>query len=167
MTEQVIWLENIKVLLMHSVILVAACKIQLVQNMMSTMVKICLFFSNSPKRELELETNIQAMNSGKATKLVSLCKTLWVARIDALEVFLDLYPTVVHTLEVISSGSAGGWNSDSCSSANSLLTCITQFQFVISFIVTSKCLGYIKGLTISLQRYLSCIQGSQYCRKST
>ena len=80
---------------------VAACKIQLVQNMMSTMVKICLFFSNSPKRELELETNIQAMNSGKATKLVSLCKTLWVARIDALEVFLDLYPTVVHTLEVI------------------------------------------------------------------
>lgn len=131
---------------------VAACKIQFVQNMMSTMVKICLFFSNSPKRELELETNIRAMNSSKATKLVSLCKTRWVARIDALEVFFDLYPTVVHTLEVISSGSAGGWNSDSCSSANSLLTCITQFQFVISFIVTSKCLGYIKGLTISLQK---------------
>ncbi len=32
----------------------AACKVQLVKNMMGTMVEICLFFSNSPKRQSEL-----------------------------------------------------------------------------------------------------------------
>ena len=66
---------------------VAACSIQSVKNMMSTMVEIWLFFSNSPKRQLELETNVQSLEDTTANKLVSLCKTRCIARIDALEVF--------------------------------------------------------------------------------
>ena len=66
---------------------VAACSIQLVKNMMGTMVEICLFFSNSPKRQLELENNIKSIEGATAKKLVSLYKIRWVARIDALEVF--------------------------------------------------------------------------------
>ena len=34
---------------------VSACSIQMVKNMMGTMVEICLFFSNSPKRQNVLE----------------------------------------------------------------------------------------------------------------
>ena len=34
---------------------VAACGVQMIKNMMGTMVEICLFFANSPKRQLELE----------------------------------------------------------------------------------------------------------------
>ena len=120
--------------------------------MMSTMVEICLFFSNSPKRELELEKNIKSMKSGTATKLVNLCKTRWVARINALEVFYDLYPAVVKSLEVISEGSSRGWNSESSKFANTLLICITQFEFIMAFIVGLRCLDYIKGLTITLQK---------------
>lgn len=37
-------------------------------------------------------------------------------------------------------------------SAENLLTCITKFQFLIAFVVTKQCLGYIKGLTVSLQK---------------
>ena len=66
---------------------VAACSVQLVKNMMGTMVEICLFFSNSPKRQLELEKHINSLDCISAKKLLSLCKTRWVARIDALEVF--------------------------------------------------------------------------------
>ena len=131
---------------------VAACSIQCVKNMMSNMVEICQFFSNSAKRELELENNIKSMNCSKATKLVNSCKTRWVARINAFEVFLDLYPAVVKTFEVISEGSAFGWNADSCKAADTLLTCITQFKFIMAFMVCHKCFGYIKGLTISLQK---------------
>ena len=80
---------------------VAACSVQLLKNMMGTMVEICLFFSNSPKRQLELEKIIQSGGCTTAKKLVSLCKTRWIARIDALEVFLDLFPAVVKTLDVI------------------------------------------------------------------
>ena len=52
---------------------VAACSLQLVKNMMGTMVEICLFFSNSPKRQLELEKH------APSRKLVDMCKTRWVA----------------------------------------------------------------------------------------
>ena len=131
---------------------VAACNIQMVKNMMGTMVELCLFFSNSPKRQLELEKHINSIEGATAKKLVSLCKTRWVACIDALDVFFDLYPAIIKTLEVISEGSTSGWNAESCRSAENLMTCTTKFQFIISFIVTKKCLAYIKGLTTSLQK---------------
>ena len=66
---------------------VAACNIQLVKNMMGTMVEIRLFFCHSPKHQLELENNIKSIPGATAKKLVSLRKTRCVARIDALEVF--------------------------------------------------------------------------------
>ena len=105
---------------------------QSVRNMMGTLVKICLFFSNSPKRQLEFETHIQSIEGARAKKLVSMCNTRWVARLDALEVFFELYPAVVRTFEVISEGGSEGWNAESCRAADSLLICITKFQFVIS-----------------------------------
>ena len=45
-----------------------------------------------------------------------------------------------------------GWNADSARAAVGLLGAITQFKFVIAFMVAHKGLGYIKGLTISLQK---------------
>ena len=113
---------------------------------MGTMVEICLFLSNSPKRQLELEKHIQSR------KLVSMCKTRWVARIDALEVFFEIFPAVVQAFEVFSQGSSSGWNADSCRSAGSLLNCVAQFKFIMPFIVAMRSLGYIKGLTTSLQK---------------
>ena len=131
---------------------VGACKIQIVKNMMGSMVESCLFFSNSPKCQLELEKHIQTIECTNAKKLVSLCKTRWVARIDALQVFFDLYPAaVVKTLEVISEGATTGWNAESCRTAESLMICITIFQFLMAYVVTKKCLKYTKGLTTSLQ----------------
>ena len=132
--------------------IVAACGVQSVQNMMGTMVEICLFFSNSPKRQLEFEKHIQSIKGARAKKLAGMYKTRWVARIDALELFFDLYPAVVKTFEVISEGSSDGWNVDSRRAAESLLICITKFQFIISFIVTKECLHYTKGITTSLQK---------------
>ena len=66
---------------------VAACSAQLVKNMMGTMTEICIFFTYSPKRQQELEKTIKSGDCAIERKLVSLCKTRWVARIDALEVF--------------------------------------------------------------------------------
>ena len=131
---------------------VAACGVQSVQNMMSTMVEICLFFSNSPKRQLEFEKHIQSIEGARAKKLVSMCKTRWVARLDAVQLFFDLYPAVVKTFEVISESSSDGWNAESCRAAESLLTCITKFQFLVSFIMTKECLHYTRGITSSLQK---------------
>ena len=133
--------------------IVSACSVQPVRNMMGTLIEINLFFSNSPKRQLELERQIELIESyTRARKLVSSCKTRWVACIDALEVFFDLFEAVVRTFEVIGDGSADGWNADACRSAENLLACITKYQFIIALVVTKQCLQYTKGLTVSLQK---------------
>ena len=50
---------------------VTACSVQAVKTMMSTMVEVCRFFSNSPKRQLELECQLQSMvEATSAQKLV-------------------------------------------------------------------------------------------------
>lgn len=56
------------------------------------------------------------------------------------------------TFESIAEGSSNGWNSESARSAIALLAVITQFKFIMALIVVRKGLGYIKGLTISLQK---------------
>ena len=131
---------------------VDACKLQMVKTMIGAMVEVCLFFTNSPKLQLELEKHIKSIEGTCALKLGRLCKTRWVARIDAIEVFFYLYLAVVRTLEVISEGSTSRWNTESCRSAENLIVCIKKFHFLMSFIVTKQCLGYTKGLTIFLQK---------------
>ena len=79
---------------------------------------------------------------------MNLCKTQWVARIEAFEVFRDMLPALVSTLEIIST--AHGWNAESSKKASALLISITQFQFLMSLEVTWVGLRF-KGLTISLQ----------------
>ena len=130
---------------------VAACSIQAIWNLYEVVVEICLFFNYSPKRQQELQEHIENLPVGtnSKTKLVNLCKTQWVARIEAFEVFRDMLPALVSTLEVIST--AHGWSAESSKKASALLISITQFQFLISLEVTWAGLGFIKGLTISLQ----------------
>ena len=101
------------------------------------------FFSNAPKHQLELEEHVNSIEGATAKKLVSLCKTRWVARIDALDVFFDLFPTIIKTPEVISEGSVNGWNLESCRSAENLMIYTTKFQFIIAFIVTKNSLAYL------------------------
>ena len=94
------------------------------------MEEICLF-NNSPKLQQELQEHIENLPVGTTskTKLMNLCKIRWVARIEAFEVFRDMLPALVSTLEVIST--AHGWSAESSKKASALLISITQFQFVV------------------------------------
>ena len=87
---------------------------------------------------------INALENTSSTRgrLVSMCKTCQVASINALEVFSDLFPAVVTTLESISEGTSSGWNSDSARAAASLLGVITNFKFITEFMEAQKGLGY-------------------------
>ena len=74
--------------------------------------EICLVFNYSPKRQQELQEHIENLPVGTTskTKLMNLCKTQWVAQIEAFEVFRDMLPALVSTLEVIST--ALGWSAE-------------------------------------------------------
>ena len=126
---------------------VAACSIQAIRKMYGVVEEICLFFNYSSKWQQELQEHIENLPVGTTskTKLVNYCKIWWVA----LEVFRDMLPALVSTLEVINT--AHGWSAESSKKASALLISITQFQFLMSLEVTWAGLGFIKGLTISLQ----------------
>ena len=57
-------------------------------------------------------------------------------------------------MEVIST--EPGWNTESSQKAATLLRAITQFEFLVSFVVVKHGFGFIKGLTVSLQRQDIC-----------
>ena len=90
---------------------VAACSIQAIRNMYGVVEEIYLFFNYSPKRQQELREHIENLPVGTTskTKLMNLCKTRRVARIEAFDVFRDMLPAV-STLEVIST--AHGWSAE-------------------------------------------------------
>ena len=50
---------------------------------------------------------------------------------DALEVFIDLYPAIVGSLHDI----AYGWNRETISNVNGLLSAIEEFSFLLTLIV--------------------------------
>ena len=121
------------------------------QNMMGTMVEICLFFVNSHKHQSELEKYIKNINN-TATRLSSMCKTKWDVWINAPEShFYDIFSAVVCTQEVIIEGT--GWNAESDRPAGGLSNCITQFH-LFSFTVSNNGLEYTKGCTVTLEKNL-------------
>ena len=131
--------------------IMATSKIQAVRSMWSVLREVSLFFNSSPKRQHCFEEVVcRTLPESNKKKLVDLCRTRWVARNDALSVFLKLYPAVVETLTIISS--SRGWNADSASRARSFLNSITSFSFISTFIVTSMILAYTAPLATGLQK---------------
>ena len=131
--------------------IVKACEIQVVRNVLGTMIEIGLFFNYSAKRQVLLEKHIGlCMPESKKKKLVDLCRTRWVERHEAFESFSSLIKALVHSFEEIVDPQSN-WSSDTTATAKGLMLSITQFDFLITFVVTKKCLAYIKGLSISLQ----------------
>lgn len=131
---------------------VSASKVKAVSNMCSVLLEVSMFFKYSPKRHAKLEETIkQGSETARITKLVDLCKTRWVARSTALVTFEALYGHVVATLEAICGGTQGEWNADSQSSAGSLLRSITSFEFIVTFVITSRVMAHLHSLTIALQ----------------
>lgn len=129
---------------------VSSLKLISVSNMMSTISGLANFFNYSPKRQKALENQVCELETLKS-KLLPLCRTRWVERINALEVMLDLLEPVVDTLTEIALNANGGWNRDTISQAASFLKSI-DFDFIINLVITQKTLSFISGITTSLQK---------------
>ena len=128
-----------------------ACNIRSVENMMTTITSFATFFNYSPKRQGALEKHVKDYpDSSMKSKLIPLCRTRWVERINAFEVTIDLMEALVDTLSEMSLNSESHWNRDTVSQATSLLKSI-DFEFIINLFVTHKIFAYTSGITTSLQ----------------
>ena len=72
-----------------NLVITKSCNIQKVRNMMGIIKEISYFFNLSPKREQFLK-DVKKLFDKDTTKekLIDVCLTRWVARIDGLVVFL-------------------------------------------------------------------------------
>ena len=124
--------------------------------MMQTADTVSRFFSNSPKRQLAIERWIaELFPEEKRRKMKEMCRTRWVERHEAFEVFLDLFMATLSCLEEMALGRPAEWNRETRSDAHSLFLAVSQFSFVVALVLTQKVLGYTKGLSIKLQgRYV-------------
>lgn len=127
-----------------------SCKLSSVANVMNQVNSLAKFFNLSPKRQKCLEDYVgQYCNSSKS-KLLPLCQTRWVERINALEVALDLLEAVVNVFINICENS-NEWSRETVNLASSLLKSI-DFEFVVNLVILQKALSFTSGLTIGLQK---------------
>lgn len=143
--------------------IVNSCSIQEVSNMMQSADKISRFFSNSPKRQLHLESWIDSTIPGEQRKkLKELCRTRWVQRHEAFEVFCDLFMPTFCCFESIVHSAASDWNRETRSDAQSYLLAMSQFPFIVALVLTQRVLAYTKGLSVQLQgRYCDVVRAHQ------
>ncbi len=136
------------------------CSNREVSNVIETVGSIARFFNNSPKRQGSLGDWISRVLpvEEKRQKLKDLCRTRWIERHDAYDVFIDLYVPIVSCLEDLANSSPAEWNRETRSEAQSFLLALSQFLFIVTLIITKTILGYTRGLAVKLQgRYMDAV----------
>ena len=98
---------------------------------MDTVRVVSAFFKNSPKRFFLLCEKIKELvPSARHTHLIDVCRTRWVARIDDLAVFIELFQAIADALERIKLNVGGHWNNESTQQAS-------QVAFFTALLVSS------------------------------
>ena len=141
----------------------SSCSEVLIRNMMGTVSEVSRFFEQGKRQDKLLEVIESKLPEAKRRRVRPLCRTRWVERHDVLEVFLELYPVIIESLHDIAfKKDSITWNRETISNANGLHGAIEKFYFILSLVVAFKILGYIRGVTIMLQkRSLDIVQGIQ------
>ena len=88
------------------------CKNREVSNMFESVGSVARFFNNSPKRQLALEKWISEVLpcEEKRRKLKDLCRTRWVERHDAYDVFIYTFLPLISCLDDLVLASLAEWN---------------------------------------------------------
>ena len=119
-----------------------------IRNMIGIVNSVSIFFAAHPKRQRKLEETTQPESSVR--KLKDLCRTRWIERIDALDRFQALHPSIVACMDSISSEGFRKWFPDSPTDSCTLLLAITTTDFLSALVISNACLKYLLALTRSL-----------------
>ena len=130
----------------------SACTIQQVRNMMSHVRVVSEFFNAHQKRFSTLQQKIKNLvPSARHNHLIDVCRTRWVARIDGLSVFIEVFIAIVDSLETIKDNSDQNWSSDSVKDANGLFYATVSFELIVCLVIVSRLLEVTLPLTKQLQ----------------
>ena len=150
--------ENEKALYTHcanhrlSLAISTSCKITRIRNLMNTIKEITYFYNFSPIRSENLQPIIKNayQNKGKA-KVFDVCRTRWVTRIDGLDVLEDILIYIIQIFEYFCLTPDSNVNRDTVAKAQVLLNHVTNFNFIVTLVVTRKVFDYTHPVTELLQ----------------
>lgn len=129
----------------------SSCNILSVRNVFDKVKEISYFFNLSSTRQNVLESSIiEHCPDSRRHKLKDVCRTRWVERIDGLNIFQQLFPSIVYAFQnMLSPGSKS--NRDTKTKASTFLSCITTFEFVYTLVVTRHVFDVTLPVTQLLQ----------------
>ena len=129
-----------------------SCSVTLVRNVMNKIKSLSYFFNFSQNRQQLLQKHINELYpEASKTKLKDVCRTRWVERIDGMEVFEELFVPLFVTLDAMSVSINKICNRDTSSQALSFFNDLSNFEFIVSLVITRKVLSLTHGVTILLQ----------------
>ena len=87
-------------------------------------------------------------------KLIEVCLTRWVARIDGLFVFKTFFSTIVYALEkmIDNANTDIHFNDDTSTKGSNLYKYCYNFDFAVAFVITRSILSYTSAVTELLQK---------------
>ena len=125
-----------------------------VKNMMKHVNEISHFINISQTRNIPFEVSIKAHCSAsdtKKTKLVDVCRTRWVERIEGMDTFQELFIPLYHVLEDMADNAEGNYNPSLSSDALSHFRHNSTFDFIVVFLITRHVLDVTLPVTQLLQ----------------
>ena len=128
--------------------LVKAAQIQAIKACVTLMQSIAVFFTDSNKRLADLKKAIEEnCPESSRTRLLKHCDTRWVEKQTAIQVFKELYPAIVVSLQRIS-----GWRDNGSGSGRAVMF-LRSFdsEFHVSLQVLNVVLAVTKPLSSKLQ----------------
>ena len=129
--------------------------VQVVRDMFDNCRVISDFFNNSAKRyQRFVEIITESLGKDVVNKLIDICRTRWIERIDGLSRFKEAYQPTYNALRSISTNNmlhGADWNPESRATAGGLVKLMEKFDFIMALVVTKEVLEYMYALTVSLQ----------------
>ena len=129
---------------------VSCCSIPFVRDMMDNVRSISNFFNDSPKRTQILTRIIREVYpEERQVKLLNVCRTRWVARIDGLKIFRSCYLAILKAFKEVKKNSKE--EPSVRQRIDGMVVAMKKFKFLVSLILVERCLKCTKPLTLQLQ----------------
>ena len=126
--------------------------------------EISYFLNLSPKREQFLK-DIKKLFDVDTTKekLIDVCLTRWVVRIDGLVVFGTFFTIIVYALEKMKDNANPDihFNDDTSTKAPNLYKSCYNFDLIVALVITRSILSYTSEVTELLQKKSNILQAYQ------
>ena len=124
-----------------------------VNTMMKHVKDVSNFINISQTRNMPFEEIVHNYPDRESQKrrLVDVCRTRWVERIEGLDTFIELFIPLYNTLKEMTLNVEGKYRPRLVTDAANCFDLVSKFEFIAALIISSKILDGLLAVTLLLQ----------------